>query len=37
MPKPIKWSSFADSDFTKLLKYLEYKWNINVCIVLSKT
>jgi len=23
MPKPIKWSSYADTDFAKLLEYLE--------------
>lgn len=31
MLKPNKWSSFADSDFTKLLEYLEFKWNNKVC------
>ena len=32
MLKPIKWSSLADSDFAKLLEYLEFKWNNKVCL-----
>lgn len=31
MSKPIKWSSYADDDFAKLLEYLEKRWNKNVC------
>ncbi len=32
MYKPIKWSSFADDDLTKVLAYLEFHWNNVVCI-----
>jgi plasmid stabilization system protein ParE len=32
MPKTIKWSSYADNDFAKLLEYLESKWNNKVCL-----
>jgi plasmid stabilization system protein ParE len=32
MHKPIKWSSYAEDDFTKLLVYLENRWNKKVCI-----
>jgi plasmid stabilization system protein ParE len=32
MLKPIKWSSYADDDFAKLLEYLENKWNKKVCL-----
>ena len=32
MLKPIKWSSYADDDFTKLLEYLENRWNKKVCL-----
>lgn len=32
MLKPIKWSSYADNDFAKLLQYLENRWNKKVCI-----
>jgi plasmid stabilization system protein ParE len=31
MLKPVKWSSFADEDFAKLLEYLNQKWNVKVC------
>jgi plasmid stabilization system protein ParE len=32
MLKPVKWSSYADDDFTKLLVYLENRWNKKVCL-----
>jgi len=32
MLKPIKWSSYADDDFAKLLEYLENRWNKKVCL-----
>ena len=32
MFKPIKWSSFAEDAFAKLLEYLERRWNKSVCI-----
>jgi plasmid stabilization system protein ParE len=32
MNKPIKWSSYADSDFAILLNYLEAHWNTKVCL-----
>ena len=31
MLKPIKWSSYANDDFAKLLDYLEAHWNSKVC------
>jgi plasmid stabilization system protein ParE len=31
MLKTVKWSSFADSDLSKLLEYLELYWNNKVC------
>ena len=32
MLKPVKWSSYADDDFAKLLEYLENRWNKKVCL-----
>ncbi|WP_074722917.1 type II toxin-antitoxin system RelE/ParE family toxin [Flavobacterium frigoris] len=31
MRKSIKWSSLAEDDLTKILDYLEIRWNKNVC------
>lgn len=30
MHKPIKWSSYANNDLSKLLEYLENRWNKKV-------